>query len=379
MTYKLSGPGLSGIAAFCFPHPMTERSMKKSRHTFGIKMEKYITSDKIFHHIDRLNRWSNGELVRPVTFEIHPSNVCNHQCYYCVSQGFLDNHQMTGEELLKAIDKLAAMGLRGLIFSGGGEPLCNKETLSGVAYAKHQKVAVGFITNGVLIDPAAAKHLMANCDWVRVSLDSMRRDTYKKIRGTDQFGLAVQGIKNLLHTKPNSQCTVGIQMVVNDYNSGEITHFVNRAEQEFQYLDYVQIRPVEIGRETDPYSGQQMAIIQNQFHALENTKALISQKWEVIFGQREYGFTACHCYGLIGAVDAHGDLYTCCHTIKKSGLKYGNIFNDDIEKIFTGREFMAEKSIKTKLSVHCPIACRGSSINRRLEGLQSETEHKNFL
>ena len=62
-------------------------------------MDKFITSDKVFYHLDRLSDWENGNIVNPITFEIHPSNLCNSKCYYCVAEKILDGHMMSREKL----------------------------------------------------------------------------------------------------------------------------------------------------------------------------------------------------------------------------------------------------------------------------------------
>lgn len=346
---------------------------------------KFITSDKIFYHPDILDQWRHKKIVRPVTFEIHPSNRCNNNCYYCSAAKFKDGSLMQSQELEAAIRKLFVMGVKGLIFSGGGEPLCNPATIEAVVFSKRLGLSVGFITNGLLLNAKVSRILLKNCEWIRISLDSLDSLTYKKIRGADSLKEVEKGIKTLLGEKARlkSVCTVGVQSVINKYNCGQIPEFIKKSQGKFKGLDYIQIRPLEVISKNSPYSAKELAWIKRGFFLAKKNnllvRTIISVKWNLIFGKREYGFTACHSYGMIGAVDSHGDIYICCHMVGNDSFRYGNIFRDSINKIFRQRELVARKTIKYKISRLCPVGCRGSSINRRLEGLLCGIEHSNFL
>lgn len=338
------------------------------------EMKRYITGEKIFHHTDRIEDWKNGKIVKPVTVEIHPTNICNNDCYYCVSKGIHDGKSLNISEMRVIIDKLIAMGVKGLIFSGGGEPLCNKDTIPAVVYAKKSGLSVGLITNGVELDEHNSRILGDNCEWVRVSLDSLDSGTYEKIRGMDGFEKAKKGLMMLLDVK--GQCSVGTQMVVNRYNYTEIEKFVVGL-RDFEKLDYVQIRPLEMYSGDTPYSESELNEIKSEFEKIKNfKKVIISDKWDMIYDDN-YGFSECHCYGMIGAVDAYGDIFPCCHAIKV--LRYGNLLTDEVDTIFLNREEMASATLKNRLHKICPIGCRGSNINRRLEDIKKGVDHADFL
>ncbi len=348
-------------------------------------MDKYITSDKIFYHLGTLNDWENGATIKPVTLEIHPSNKCNNDCYYCSSNGTKDGHMMSLMEIRKAVNNIHKLGARGLIFSGGGEPLCNPFTIRSLKHAKQLGLSVGIITNGLMINEDNAGELLKHCEWIRISLDSLNTGIYQLIRGVNGLSQAEKALALLLRKRAELgyMCTIGVQTVINRYNYKDIYNFAEKIEREFRKIDYIQIRPLEITLGSSPYSKKELTLIKQELDKIYKDKTIrktiLSTKLKLIFGAREHGFSACHCYGMIGTIHAYGDIYICCHTVKQPIFKYGNIIHDKTSDIFKRRAAVAKKTIKYRLHKICPIGCRGSAINRRLQGLMTGKEHKNFL
>ena len=92
-------------------------------------------SDKILsaNHIGRVANWVSGENVGPITVEMDMTNRCNSRCPGCAG-GRENQESLSNPKSL--IDQLVGMGTRGLIFSGGGEPLLDKRTTETINYAK---------------------------------------------------------------------------------------------------------------------------------------------------------------------------------------------------------------------------------------------------
>ncbi len=345
---------------------------------------KYITSDKIIHHTDELNNWKEGKLVHPITVEVHPSNKCNNACHYCSMHKVKNGQEMSGRELGEVVDFCNTLDVKGLIFTGGGEPLMNENTIDAIAEASKNKIDVGLITNGVLLHPPLNAFLSSLCSWIRISLDAHTPELYKKIRGTDDFYKVTKNIIELLDMKKRrgDKCTIGLQMVVDENNYRHIEKFVQFCKKEFPNIDYIQVRPMEIKLTDKPYNGLEQKIIVDQLVRLNDVeKVMISDKWWVVFGkERQFGFSACHCADMIGAIDAYGDFYLCCHMIKNPAYKFCNVFDCSYEDFLDGRETslskLKAKGLNPKL---CPVGCRGSNINRMLEGIKRGVKHKNFL
>ncbi|MBR9705524.1 radical SAM protein, partial [Candidatus Pacearchaeota archaeon] len=75
---------------------------------------------KIFKHLDRLCKLRNGEIFYPVSVDFSPTNACNHNCIWCCYGGvFIDRETLDKELMLKIVDELASLGVKGINFTGG--------------------------------------------------------------------------------------------------------------------------------------------------------------------------------------------------------------------------------------------------------------------
>ncbi len=341
--------------------------------------EKFITSDKIFCHLDRLAEWQNGKDILPITVEVHASNRCDNSCYYCMARQQKDGRQMSKENLFKVVERLAESDVRGIIFSGGGEPLLNPNSAEAVALADKLGLDVGFITNGVNMDEKTARLLAAHCTWVRFSLDAGNRETYKKIRGADTFNKVIENIKMIVKAKElsGSSITIGAQCVVDENNVNDIVKCTELAKG--LGLDYIQLRPLEYGvYEKGLFREIQKGLEQCKHFQGNGFTVIISGKWAMIdpFSDlNDRGYSCCWCYPFIGAIDVKGDVYICCHMVGEKQFCYGNILQKPLREMIKERERCAKRIDLGK----CPQACRGNQINLRLEGLKRGKEHHNFL
>jgi MoaA/NifB/PqqE/SkfB family radical SAM enzyme len=346
--------------------------------------EKFITSDKIFHHLESLSDWHKGRQAFPITLEIHPTDLCNNKCHYCrYEKGPFSLSRRDFQVIMK---KLKAIHTKGVILSGGGEPLLNPHTPEFLRLIKESGFDAALITNLTLYKEATFQNILKFTEWCRVSLDTCEKKTYMKIRGVDMFEETVRNVRKLVELKKKlrSSATVGIQMVVCKENLGEILGLIRMTKD--LKVDYIQIRPVEIlPSEPIPYSKKEYGLIIAQIKKagpLENKdfKIIFSNKWDIIDPQhkdRSHGFTLCHGYMFIGAIDAKGDYYICCHKAETKDKRFccGNVLAEDIKEIMSRR-----KNIIRNLNLKdCYLECRGSNLNRRLEGLLHRGEHKSFL
>jgi GTP 3',8-cyclase len=339
---------------------------------------KFITSDKVFGQLDRLSEWKETGWTSPVTIEVHPSNKCNNACHYCSMWQVKDAKQMSGVELTKSLKFAENLGAKGIIYSGGGEPLMNTNMEKAL---KTCKLDQGIITNGVLLRGSIQDTVLRNCKWVRISLDACNSEQYKRIRGTADMGKVTLHIKQMLALKKKigSSTTIGLQIVVGKHNYRTITEFCNFCLEQFPDVDYVQVRPIEVRLKEEPYSKEQLSDI---FWQLENElfrkdKVLISAKWDLFKGDREFGFKSCHAAPFIGVIDSYCDYYLCCHMVKQPEYKICNVMEGNTKSL---KPFYSKFGKALGFNkVTCPVGCRGSSINRVLEGLKNKNEHRNFL
>ena len=93
-----------------------------------------FASSKILKHIDRINQWEKTGISKPITYELDMTNVCNCKCHFCF--GFFDQKKyqvsINLNQAKNILKQIKQFGGKAVTFTGGGEPLCNRDTVKAV-------------------------------------------------------------------------------------------------------------------------------------------------------------------------------------------------------------------------------------------------------
>ncbi|MCX5713913.1 MAG: radical SAM protein [Candidatus Omnitrophica bacterium] len=345
-----------------------------------------FSSDKILKHLDRVNEWLKGGNPTPITVELDLTNLCNHRCPECVVNYFraADNNSMPFKSAQSIIGQLAKNKIRGLIFTGGGEPLCNPCALKAVELARSKGLDIGFITNGSLINEKAARIITKNCTWVRVSLDAGTPEVFKLTHGRDgnEFNTIVDKIKLLVNVKNKikSSCTIGLGFLTCEHSVADMIKATVLAKK--LGVNYLQFRPMQIhrgGRFEYHWADVENKILECLEYSGNGFQVLYSQhKYEMAkdpqFG-RHYG----KCYGqqFATVISASAKMYICCHTRGYKKYCIGDLTKETFKKIWDSR--------RRKLAIgridfrDCIPLCRDNTFNQILWNIKQPKEHLNFL
>jgi len=117
------------------------------------------------------------------------------------------------------IDDCAALGVKAIQFTGGGEPTMHPDYLALFARAQAHGIATALVTNGARIDPAhPAVQAMT---WIRVSVDAGTPQTYARVRGVSEkhWGTVWEHVARLAH---GCAGTVSVGFVVTPENFREL-------------------------------------------------------------------------------------------------------------------------------------------------------------
>ena len=105
------------------------------------------------------------------------------KCRHCYVVGAEGGGEMSGGQVVAALEKLARAGVLFLTFTGG-EPLARDDFFEIAERARELNYSVRVFTNGTLIDRAAADRLAAlNLFEVGVSVYGVREETHEAITG----------------------------------------------------------------------------------------------------------------------------------------------------------------------------------------------------
>lgn len=196
---------------------------------------KYVDSRaKVFAHLDRLAGWQRGESPAPVTVEWDLSNRCVLGCQDChfahthvkgpwasqpraLPMAYDGTGDLADMELVgRGLRQMAAAGVQGVVWSGGGEPTTHPDWSRAIWLADGAGLQQGMYTLGGLLSRTSARILSMHCAWVVVSLDCADADSYARekrvpadrfeaacngVRWLAEGGVAVVGVSFLLHSQ----------------------------------------------------------------------------------------------------------------------------------------------------------------------------------
>lgn len=157
-------------------------------------------SQKVFLHPERLATWLRDGRSFPVTVELDATNACNHACSFCCWSVLHDRHRDTMSEamLARVVDDLASVGVKAIIWTGGGEPLVNRHTPAMMARAQQAGLRNALFTNGALLTPDLAPELVHRCDWIRFSIAAGSRAEYQRVQGVDDFDVVQRNVASVV-------------------------------------------------------------------------------------------------------------------------------------------------------------------------------------
>jgi len=320
------------------------------KHGGGNSMER-----KIIKHIDKINEIIEGKTVYPITCEIDPSNLCNLDCSFCMYKSFIKEHKNLLDFNLfeMVIKQLKYLGVKSITFTGGGEPLMNKDFIKMASSAYSLGFEIGLITNGTLLKRIQKPEIFK---FIRISLDAYDEDSYKKVKGKNLFTQVIRNIFDLVNSKPTD---VGISYVICPDNISGIEEVQKIAGD--LGVDYIQFKPAWInGKKTEIPEGllekEKSSIVTERFSAKDNLPCIIA--------------------GLIGIIGADANVYFCCQHRGKEEFSLGSLEENTFQELWEKR-----KTIIPEIS-KCP-QCRYMNYARGFQKFSQSKykflRHTNFL
>jgi sulfatase maturation enzyme AslB (radical SAM superfamily) len=161
---------------------------KHKEHDFSTKLRQASVIDRLKSYIQwRRNRDKTDAALPmpefgPLSINLDLTTACNFACPHCVDSGIIN----TGESLdiatvKSSLDSLQSRGLLSVILLGGGEPTLHNDFEDIVRYIKKQKLQLGIVTNGTRLKRVERiADLLEEKDWLRISIDAARQDTFAK-------------------------------------------------------------------------------------------------------------------------------------------------------------------------------------------------------
>ncbi len=215
---------------------------------------------KFLWHSENLRKFLNGfpyDAI-PITMEIDPALDCNYSCPHCTySQWKYSTKMLKGKRIMKKTDmelilsRVANAGVKGLIFTGGGEPFMNPYTPFGIKLAGELGIQTGIFTNGSLLTNEIIDQILSSQpEFMRISVNAVTPAVYKRFHGIkdDHFVQIVwENVEKIANRINKEKTNFGLGIVVNNINCQDIVPVIIRSLEIIANggrIDYIAIRPV---------------------------------------------------------------------------------------------------------------------------------------
>ena len=323
--------------------------------------------------------------------EISPSGACNHRCTYCALDFMEYQRRYLNTNILKErLSEMGDLGWKSVMFAGEGEPLLHKDIAEIIKHTKKSGIDVGITTNGVLLKESLADEILADVEWVKVSINGATKDTYAKIHRSRPVDFETV-IKNMayavkIRSENDYKCALGMQLLLIPENQHEAVPLAELASD--IGMDYLVIKPYSQHplSKTDRYKSIKYSEYTNLAETLEkfNTsefsvifRTQTMKKWD----DARRNYKRCIALPFWSYLDAGGNVWGCSVYLGDARFYNGNINEGSFREIWEG-----ERRIKSLSWVEqefdasqCRINCRMDEINRYLWELKQPSAHVNFI
>ena len=191
---------------------------------------------KIFHYQKKLDSLPKdiNDIKAPIHIRIKPTNVCNHNCWYCayksdnlqLGQDMVEMDYIPEDKMMEIIEDIKDMGVRAVTFSGGGEPFTYRYFLKTIKKLIEYNISFASLTNGSKLKGEISELFAKNATWLRVSVDGYDDGSYANARGVKEgeFSKIVNNMKEFVSI-PNRKCNLGVSFIIDHKNYLKIYEF----------------------------------------------------------------------------------------------------------------------------------------------------------
>ena len=204
---------------------------------------------------------------RPIRdLRVSLTDRCNFRCFYCLPHGeppIAPKEQMLSyEEIEYVCEIFVSLGIEKIRLTGG-EPMLRRDIETIIRKLSRLKAFglqdLAITTNGYYMPDRAQSLKDAGLDRVTISLDSLKRDVFKRMTGVDVLDKVLNGIAA---AKQAGLDPIKINaVIVRDHNDDEVADFAAFAREHDVKMRFIEFMPLDSGHEwarEDVVSGKEI-------------------------------------------------------------------------------------------------------------------------
>ncbi len=320
--------------------------------------------------------------TRPLHFQLEPATGCNLKCQMCQVPSYTPEQckNMSLDQFKHIFDQIKPLRIA---LSGAGEPFLNPELLGIIRYARAGGASVLTTTNFTLVSNKIEDIVSSGLSLIKVSLDAVMPETYKKIRGLDLFNRIIANIQEMQRVKRKRQLSspcLRLQFVLQHDNLGEIVPMVDLAHR--LQADAVYFQPLETllipDRKDELTRGVEYEDLRRRLTAaherakeldVETNAGVLVRSLASYFRKYQPGLPpdppqrVCLLPWFSLYITVTGDVRPCCSFGEGETLVLGNLFEETFGDIWNGQKYRKLRRQALDRTLYYDV-CRNCTPNR---------------
>jgi len=351
------------------------------------------TPMKVFHYKEKIDSLplDDDKILAPLHIRIKPTNVCNHDCWYCAYKASdlqLGKDMVTKDfipeaKMMEIIDDLIEMEVKAVTFSGGGEPFAYPFLLKTVKRLVDSPIKFASLSNGARVKGEVAEVFARHAEWLRISIDGWDGPSYAKYRGCreDEFDKVLTNMKNF--KKFGGKCFLGISLIVDKDNQAHVYELIKKLRD--IGVDSVKVSACIVsneGKDTNIYHVPFFEDVKAQIQKIEQESK--EMKFEIFDAYHEIDekftkdYTWCPYLQVLPVIGADLNIYPCqdkAYNLEEGLI--GSIKNQRFKDFWFSDK---KKFAKVNPSIHCNHHCVANIKNKFiLDYLNADQDHLGFV
>ena len=314
-----------------------------------------------------------------LSIQMNLLNTCTSRCETCRKYTW-PNVQLDVDMVKRTLKVLKEkFGLSTVVFSGG-DPILYKNLFEVLDYCRELDIKFSLITTLITKNEEILKYIAEHAYRIHVSIDSMQKELYKKIRGVDALNIVKKNVGFVQNIrKQNGRIPIRISSTMSKLNFDEPLTLYEFAKETGCLLNFYKVHTWE----EMEMSGNQEFVFYNKMSviaydeklrhsSITNSRAILDMQYS--FDTESAHCKKCYLPDINCTIDSNGDIYPCCKLLNDNGeygeqtkFAYGNITGKNEDELV--EEF--NKRFLKDYPLDCDF-CK--SCADRYNGLLSELE-----
>jgi len=348
---------------------------------------------KVFHFKDKIDSLpdENDSIIAPIHIRIKPTNICNHNCWYCaykaddiqLGKDMVTKDYIPKQKMMELVDDIVEMGVKAVTFSGGGEPFCYPFLLDAVKRLSETPVKFASLTNGSKLDGEIGEIFARKGTWVRVSMDGWDDESYSFYRRVPD-GEFTKIIRNMEGFKRlDGKCFLGVSLIIDKKNASHIYELIKKLKD--AGVDSIKMSPCIVSNDMEENNRYHRKIFNKvKDHIAMASESLADNNFEVFDSYHEMdglfkkNYAWCPYLQILPVIGADQNVYACqdkAYNLQEGLI--GSIKNQRFKEFWFSDK---SKFFKINPSIVCNHHCVANTKNKLiLDYLDLDKKHLEFI